>query len=91
MAEWFVYVVRCGDSTLYTGITTNVARRLAEHVSGGPRAAKYLRGRGPLSLAFSAGVGTRSMALSVERRLKALSRERKEELLAGRISLSLLD
>jgi putative endonuclease len=91
VADWFVYVIRCGDGTLYTGITTDVARRLAEHASGGPRAAKYLRGRGPLALAFSARVGTKSMALSVERRMKSLSRARKDALLAGRFSLSALD
>lgn len=91
MDEWFVYVIRCGDNSLYTGITTNVARRLAEHISGGPRAAKYLRGRGPLTLVFSAWVGSRAKALSVERRLKTLSRERKEALLAGRMTLSVLD
>jgi putative endonuclease len=91
VADWFVYVIRCADSSLYTGISTNVARRLAEHASGGPRAAKYLRGRGPLTLAFSACVGSRAKALSVERRLKTLSRERKEALLAGRMSLSVLD
>jgi len=82
---WFVYVLRCGDGTLYTGITTDVARRLAEHASGGPRAAKYLRGRGPLELAFSTEAGSRSRALSMERRLKAFPRNRKEDVVSGRI------
>ena len=84
MADWFVYVLRCGDGTLYTGITTDVQRRLSEHASGGPRAAKYLRGRGPLALAFSMEAGSRSRALSLERRLKALPRRRKEDVIAGR-------
>lgn len=83
MADWFVYVLRCGDGTLYTGITTDVKRRLAEHASGGPRAAKYLRGRGPLSVAFSTRVGSRSQALAMELWLKGLSRERKEHVVAG--------
>ena len=85
MADWFVYVLRCGDGTLYTGVTTDVGRRLAEHASGGPRAAKYLRGRGPLELAFAARAGSRSLALSMERRLKALPRTSKEDIVSGRI------
>lgn len=85
MAGWFVYVLRCGDGTLYTGITTDVERRLAEHASGGPRAAKYLRGRGPLELAFAVEAGSRSLALSMERRLKSLPRTRKEDVVSGHI------
>lgn len=84
MAGWFVYVLRCGDGTLYTGITTDVERRLSEHASGGARAAKYLRGRGPLELAFAAEAGSRSRALSMERRLKSLPRTRKEDVVSGR-------
>lgn len=85
MPDWFVYVLRCGDGSLYTGITTDVARRLIEHASGGPKAAKYLRGRGPLQLAFSAPVGGKSAALSMERWIKAQPKSRKEELVAGRL------
>jgi putative endonuclease len=84
VSDWFVYVLRCGDGSLYTGITTNVARRLAEHASGGPRAAKYLRGRGPLELAFSVPVGGKSAALSLERWIKRQPKGRKEEVVAGR-------
>ena len=86
MSDWFVYVLRCGDGSLYTGITTDVSRRLAEHRSSGPKAAKYLRGRGPLELAFSAPVGGKSAALSMERWIKAQPKKRKEELVAGRLS-----
>ncbi|ACU89822.1 GIY-YIG nuclease family protein [Desulfomicrobium baculatum] len=85
MSDWFVYVLRCGDGSLYTGITTNVPRRLAEHASGGPRAAKYLRGRGPLELAFSVPAEDKSAALSMERWIKAQPKSRKEELIAGRL------
>lgn len=83
MSGWFVYVLRCGDDSLYTGITTDVCRRLAEHASGGPRAAKYLRGRGPLSLAFSVRVDGKSAALALERWVKRLPKRRKEQLVAG--------
>jgi putative endonuclease len=85
VSDWFVYVLRCGDGSLYTGISTDVARRMAEHASGGPRAAKYLRGRGPLQLAFSAPVGGKSAALSMERWIKAQPKSRKEDLVAGRL------
>ncbi len=83
MPCWFLYVLRCGDGSLYTGITTDVPRRLAEHVQGGPKAAKYLRGRGPLTLAFSVPVGGKSAALVAERWIKAQPKRRKEELVAG--------
>lgn len=75
---WSVYLVRCADETLYTGITIDVERRLAEHEAG--RGAKYLRGRGPLALALRATVGEREVALRVEHRLKRLSRGEKEAL-----------
>lgn len=84
MSNWFLYVLRCGDGSLYTGITTDVTRRLAEHASGGPKAAKYLRGRGPLSLAFSVPVGGKSAALTAERWIKAQPKRHKEEIVAGR-------
>ncbi len=85
MSDWFVYVLRCGDNSLYTGISTDVLRRLAEHASGGPRAAKYLRGRGPLELVFSAQVGGKCAALAMERWIKAQPKSRKEDLVAGRL------
>jgi len=47
---WYVYILRCGDGTLYTGITDDVDRRLAAHRAG--RGAKYTRGRGPLELVY---------------------------------------
>ena len=59
---WHLYIIRCGDDTLYTGITTDVARRFGEHECGGPKAAKYLRGRGPLRLVAQIKVGDRARA-----------------------------
>lgn len=91
MSDWFVYVLRCGDGSLYTGITTDVARRMAEHASGGPRAAKYLRGRAPLKLALSFSVDGKSAALSMERWIKAQSKSRKEEIISGHIPLPKAD
>jgi len=66
---------------LYTGITTDVARRFAEHRENSGPGAKYLRGRGPLVLVFQKKLGSRSLALGVESKIKKLSKVRKEELI----------
>ncbi len=81
MLDWHLYLIRCHDGSLYTGITTNVARRLAEHQGNGDTGAKYLRGRGPLVLVFQRKLGSRSLALGVESKVKKLSKARKEELI----------
>ena len=80
---WSVYIIRCADSTLYTGISTNVARRFEEHTSGSQKSAKYLRGRAPLDLIYAKEIGTRSEATIEERRIKALSKAQKVNLVAG--------
>lgn len=79
-SPWFVYVLRSADGALYTGITTDVARRVAQHEAGD--GAKALRGRGPLELAYRRRLGEHGLALRVEHRLKALSKVRKEALIA---------
>jgi len=76
---WNVYIVRCRDGSLYTGIATDVERRLAEHQAG--KGAKYLRGRGPLRVVFEKQVGSKGQALKSEHKLKGLSRNEKEELI----------
>ena len=81
MFYWYLYLVRCRDGSLYTGITTDVARRFAEHQENNGAAAKYLRGRGPLVLVFQKKLGSRSLALGVESKVKKLSKARKEELI----------
>jgi len=83
MLDWYLYLVRCRDGSLYTGITTNVARRFAEHQGNGDAGAKYLRGRGPLVLVFQKKIGSRSLALGVESKVKKLSKARKEELISA--------
>ena len=80
MTDWYLYLVRCRDGSLYTGITTDVGRRFAEHSGGANPGAKYLRGRGPLTLVFQQRLGDKSLALSVESRVKKLSKVRKEDL-----------
>jgi len=80
-AAWYVYMVRCRDGSLYTGIATDVSRRLAEHRGSGSKGAKYVRGRGPLRLVFTKPARSRALALRLERRIKELPKARKEELL----------
>ena len=81
MLDWHLYLIRCRDRSLYTGITTDVARRFAKHQGNGDTGAKYLRGRGPLVLVFQRKLGSRSLALGVESKVKKLSKARKEALL----------
>ncbi len=89
--EFSLYIVRCKSGTLYTGITTDVARRIEEHRNG-QRGARYLRGRGPLELVFSEVVGDRARASQLEHRVKRLPRREKLALVTGRRRLgSLLD
>ncbi len=88
MAEgWFLYLVRTASGTLYTGITTDVGRRFAEHQAGAPKGARSLRGKGPLTLEFQAPAGDRSRASKLEWQVKRWPRVRKEALLKGEISL----
>lgn len=80
MTPWYLYLIRTADNALYTGITTDVARRYQQHQSG--KGAKALRGKGALTLAFSAPVGDRSLALRAEYRVKRLTKRQKERLVA---------
>lgn len=87
MAPWYVYILRCGDGTLYTGITDDVPRRLAAHRSG--KGAKYTRGRGPLELVYQEQVPDKSAALKREIAIKRLTRPEKETLIERAKSLPL--
>lgn len=84
MTSWSVYLIRTAGGHLYTGITTDVARRIAQH--GGRHGAKALRGRGPLVLVYKRVIGDRGLALRVEHRLKRCSRSEKEVIAARRPS-----
>lgn len=77
--KWHLYILRCGDGSLYTGITTDVAHRLAMHRSG--KGAKYTRGRGPLKLVYQEDCEDHGTALRRELAIKALSREEKMALI----------
>lgn len=84
--HYSVYILRCADGTLYTGIACDVGNRLEEHRSG-KRGAKYLRGRAPFDLVFEHVVGRRSSAQRIEYLIKKLGRAEKLELIAGRREL----
>ncbi len=79
---WFVYVLRCADSTLYTGITTDTARRVQEHNAGAPLGARYTRSRRPVTLVYVESVSSRTLAAQRELAIKKLDRRRKLELCA---------
>lgn len=79
LSSWFVYIVRCFDRTLYTGITTDLDRRLAEHNAG--RGAKYTRPRRPVVLVYSEPAISRSAAASREYQIKKLSPTGKQDLI----------
>jgi len=79
-SSWTVYVLRCGDGSLYTGIARDAQARLAQHREG--KGARYTRGRGPLALVYAETVSGRSEALKREVQIKRLSRPEKEQLIA---------
>jgi len=81
VSDHYVYVLECADGTFYTGYTTDVERRVAEHDAG--EGAKYTRGRTPVELVYRERFDSQSAAMSREHELKRLSRSRKERLVEG--------
>lgn len=76
--QWVLYILQCGDGTLYTGITDNFERRLKAHREG--KGAKYTRGRGPLTLRYLEKCEDHSVALKREYQIKQLSKSEKIKL-----------
>ena len=76
---WYLYILRCRDGSLYTGITTDVDKRFEAHCTG--KGAKYTRGRGPLELVYREECGDHSAALKREIEVKKLQRQKKEALI----------
>lgn len=76
---WLVYILRCGDGTLYTGITDDMPRRLEQHRTG--KGAKYTRGRTPLTLVYREECPSYSDALKREYRIKQLTRTEKQKMI----------
>lgn len=81
MNDWTVYILRCSDETLYTGITKDVNRRIEEHNGSGLLGARYTRARRPVRLVYFESHETRSEAARREYEIKHLSREEKEVLI----------
>jgi len=77
--RWFVYLLRCADGTLYTGITKDLERRCRQHDAG--TASRYTRSRRPTSLVYRESHASRSLALKREAAIKALSRQQKDLLI----------
>lgn len=77
--KWSVYIVECSDGTLYTGVTTELERRINKHNDG--TAAKYTRHRRPVKLVYSEPANNRSAALKRELAIKRLTTDRKRELI----------
>ncbi len=77
--KWYVYILRCRDNSLYTGMTDDLERRLAAHNAG--KGAKYTRGRGPVELVYHEEFATKAEACSREYRIKRLSRQDKLEIM----------
>ena len=81
MKIWYLYIVRCSDDTLYTGITTGLARRLNEHNTS-KRGAKYTKARRPINLVYYELYQSRSNAQKAEHKFKKLTRKQKEKKIA---------
>ncbi|MFT6261145.1 MAG: putative endonuclease [Bermanella sp.] len=88
---WWVYIVQCKDQTLYTGVTTDLERRLQEHNGKGPtsiRGAKYTRVRRPVRLVFEEPCENRSKACKREAAIKKLTRLNKLSLISNNITIN---
>jgi putative endonuclease len=85
-SSWFLYIIRCADGSLYTGISTDVARRIEKHNAG--KGASYTKGRGPVQLILQEGPLTESFARKCESAIKKLTRKEKEAFIEHRRSRS---
>ncbi|WP_247741772.1 GIY-YIG nuclease family protein [Endozoicomonas sp. G2_1] len=82
---WYVYMLRCCDNSLYTGVTTDIERRVAEHNTSN-KAAKYTRVRRPVALAYAEQQENRVLACKREYQLKQLTKREKEQLVSNQNS-----
>lgn len=81
--DWSVYIVRCADGSLYTGIARSLSKRISEHNSG-ILGAKYTRSRRPVTLAYTEGYNSRSAASKREAVIKKMNKSEKEALVSGK-------
>lgn len=85
--NWYIYILRCSDNTLYTGVTTDCERRLHEH-NHTKRGARYTRARRPVTLAYSETAQDRTAAQQREAQIKRLSPRQKAALISGSDTIS---
>jgi len=85
--SWWLYLIRMANGNLYCGVTTDVNRRFEEHANNPLKAAKALRGKGPLELVFTFKAQSKQHAMQLEWKLKKYSKKQKEELVAGFLCL----
>ena len=78
--DWFVYILQCSDKTLYTGVTTDLERRVEEH-NNGNKGAKYTAARRPVKMVYSEQLDSRSNAQQREHQIKSLTRQQKQQLI----------
>ncbi len=81
--DWTVYIVRCADGSLYTGISLEVSRRVEEHNASDELGARYTRTRRPVALVYREAAASRAAATRREREIKRLTRQKKEALVAA--------
>jgi len=87
METWFLYLIRCKDNSLYTGITTDVKRRFQEHQGNDRKGSKYLRGKAPLTLVLKKKIGDKSLTSKIEAKVKKLPKFKKELFVKGKIKI----
>lgn len=86
MSDWYVYMVRCADNSLYTGIAKDIERRVDEHNNHNRLAAKYTRARRPVKLVYYEQLDSKSDAAKREAAIKQLSKEEKEQMLSPQMN-----
>jgi len=85
--NWSLYMIRCHDDSIYTGITNDLLRRMMTHFSGGAQSAKYIKAKKPKDLIYTIALRDKSIASQLEYRVKKLPKQKKEALVRGERSL----
>lgn len=87
---WHIYIIRCKDNSLYTGVTIDIKRRFDEHKNDPKKGAKYLKGKKPLKLVWHKKIGSKQKAMQLEWRVKQLSKAKKELIVLKKLNIKTL-
>jgi len=87
---WHIYIIRCKDNSLYTGVTIDIKRRFDEHQNDPKKGAKYLKGKKPLSLVWHKKIGSKQKAMQLEWKIKQLPKHKKELIVQKKLSINKL-